>query len=82
MPVFGKCGQCGKSLDQGKKTCGASFAVCNKCKMLIHPHCMGEHRLMHNRQDNIAKNATNNDFDSVFSKSFDLIKEKLGKSKT
>lgn len=82
MAVFGKCGQCGKSLDQGKKTCGASFAVCNKCKMLIHPHCMGEHRLMHNRQDNIAKYVTKDDFDSVFSKSFASIKEKLGKSKT
>ena len=82
MPVFGKCAQCGKSLDQGKKTCGASFAVCNKCKMLLHPHCMGEHRLMHNRQDNVAKFATSDDFDSVFSKSFDFIKEKLSKSKT
>ena len=40
MLAFAKCGQCGKSLDEGKKTCGASFVMCNKCKMLIHPHCM------------------------------------------
>lgn len=82
MPLFGKCGQCGQSLDQGKKTCGASFAVCNKCKMLLHPHCMGEHRLMHNHQENIAKYTTNDEFDSVFSKSFAFLKEKLSKSKT
>jgi hypothetical protein len=55
MPVLGKCGHCGKSLDSGKKTCGATFAVCNKCKLPLHPHCKGEHRLVHNRQDYWAK---------------------------
>lgn len=74
MPVFGNCGQCGKSLDEGKKTCGASFAMCNKCKMLIHPHCMGEHRLMHNRQDNIAKYATKRTPASILARIFQFIK--------
>lgn len=58
MPILGRCGQCGKSLDAGKKTCGASFAICKKCKMPLHPHCMGEHRLMHNRLDIMAKEAS------------------------
>ncbi len=80
--MFGKCAQCGRSLDEGKKTCGASFAICKKCKMLIHPHCMGEHRLMHNRQDMIAKYATKNEYDSVFSRTIAFIKEKLSKSKS
>ncbi len=57
MPIVGKCGHCGKSLDQGRKTCGATFSVCNKCKMPLHPHCMGEHRLVHNRQEYWAKEA-------------------------
>ncbi len=57
MPLMGKCGHCGKSLDSGKKTCGATWAICNKCKMPLHPHCKGEHRLVHNRQDYWAKEA-------------------------
>jgi hypothetical protein len=74
MPVFEKCGHCGKSLDEGKKTCGASFAICNKCKMLIHPHCMGEHKLLHNHQDNIAKYATKTKPVSILSRIFNFIK--------
>lgn len=55
MRILGKCGQCGKSIQETKKTCGATYVVCGKCKTLIHPHCIGEHKLMHNNQEYFVK---------------------------
>ena len=62
MRSLGVCGQCGKPIAQGKKTCGATMAVCTICKLPIHPHCLGEHRLMHRNQERLAQNMkeTNN----------------------
>ncbi len=76
MPLMGKCGHCGKSLDSGKKTCGATWAICNKCKMPLHPHCKGEHRLVHNRQDYWAKVAVEGDRPEILqSKILNTIKK-------
>ena len=79
MAIFGKCGQCGKPIGQAKKTCGASFAVCNKCKVMLHPHCLGEHRLLHRNRDNMIKDAVNDNTNSLISKVFSSIREKFAK---
>ena len=58
MGSLGRCVHCGKSIEEGKKTCGATFAVCNRCKAPLHPHCIGEHKLLHSNQDHFIKDAT------------------------
>ena len=82
MSIFGKCGHCGKPIGQGKKTCGASFAVCKICKVMLHPHCIGEHRFYHSNRDTIIKNAVSDDTNSLLSKVFSSIREKFVKEKT
>ena len=82
MAIMGRCGQCGKPIGESKKTCGASYAICNKCKTLLHPHCIGEHRLMHNNRDNIIKDAANDDTNSLLTRVFDSIREKFSTTKS
>ena len=55
MRILGNCGHCGKSIQETKKTCGATYVTCGKCKTLIHPHCIGEHKLMHRNQELYVK---------------------------
>ena len=82
MSIFGRCGQCGKPIGQAKKTCGASFAMCKKCKVMLHPHCIGEHRFFHSNRDYMLKEVVNDDTNSLISKVFSSIREKFAKPKT
>ena len=68
MGILGKCGHCGKSIGESKKTCGATIAVCRICKLPLHPNCLGEHRLMHNNQNYYAKKLSKKEDVSIFSK--------------
>ena len=62
MRSLGICAHCGKPIAQGKKTCGATMGVCTICKLPIHPHCLGEHRLMHRNHERLTQSIkeTNN----------------------
>jgi len=60
MSFFGRCGQCGRPIEESKKTCGANMVVCKKCKMIIHIHCIGEHRLRHRNEERALKSSANN----------------------
>ena len=77
MRILGNCGQCGKSIQETNKTCGATYAVCRQCKMLIHPHCLGEHRLMHRNQANYVKYVIKKNDTSFISKIFNNVKSLL-----
>jgi hypothetical protein len=68
MRILGNCSQCGKSIQETKKTCGATYIVCKQCKTLIHPHCIGEHRLMHNNQNYYVKKLNIKEDISLFSR--------------
>jgi hypothetical protein len=81
MRILGNCGQCGKSIQQTNKTCGATYAVCGKCKMLIHPHCLGEHKLMHNNQEYYAKHIGKEGYSSFISKFLNNVKNLFSSSK-
>ncbi|MHA2358171.1 MAG: hypothetical protein ACXABK_05335, partial [Candidatus Heimdallarchaeaceae archaeon] len=63
-----KCGHCGKSIGESKKTCGATMAFCKICKLPLHPHCLGEHRFMHRNQDLMVKNLNEDYSDTVLTK--------------
>ncbi len=76
MRILGVCGQCGKPIAQGKKTCGATMAVCARCKLPIHPHCLGEHRLMHKNQERIAHSLRVSD-NAFLSKILSFIRTKI-----
>ncbi len=80
MQILGNCGHCSKPIGESKKTCGASYAVCRRCKVLLHPHCLGEHRLMHNNQDYYLKHTTKQDNLSLISKIISLIRNKFSSS--
>ena len=81
MRILGNCGQCGKSIQETKKTCGATYSVCRRCKMLIHPHCWGEHRLMHNNQDYYVKHISKKGDTSFISRIFNSVKNLFTTSK-
>ena len=76
MCSLGICGHCGKPIAEGKKTCGATMGVCTICKLPIHPHCFGEHRLMHRNQERLAQSmkTTNN---NLISRILVFIKAKM-----
>ena len=73
MSFFGRCGQCGRPIEESKKTCGANMAVCNKCKMIIHIHCIGEHMLRHKNEIRALKSSVNPD-QGLFSRFLAYIK--------
>ena len=73
MSFFGRCGQCGRPIEESKKTCGANMVVCNKCKMIIHIHCIGEHKLRHKTEEQAVKSSVNPD-QSLFSRFLESIK--------
>ena len=76
MRSLGVCGQCGKPIAQGKKTCGATLAMCTLCKLPIHPHCLGEHRLMHRNQERIIQNLGDS-YNSCISKIISFIQARI-----
>ncbi len=76
MRSLGVCGQCGKPIAQGKKTCGATMAVCSRCKLPIHPHCLGEHRLMHRNQERVAQSFRVSD-NAFISKIISFVRTKI-----
>jgi len=82
MRIFGNCGQCGRPIEESKKTCGANFVICNKCKMMIHVHCIGEHRLRHKNLENQLKGNKNTENESIISKILIPIKRIFSSSKT
>ena len=73
MSFFGRCGQCGRPIEESKRTCGANMVVCNKCKMIIHIHCIGEHKLRHKTEEQVVKSSVNPD-QSLFSRFLESIK--------
>ena len=81
MRILGNCGQCGRSIQATNKTCGATYATCRRCKMLIHPHCLGEHRLMHNNQDYYVKHISKEGNTSFISKFLNSVRNLLSFSK-
>jgi hypothetical protein len=76
MSSLGFCAQCGKSIAQGKKTCGATMAVCTRCKLPIHPHCLGEHRLMHRNQERVTQSLKVSD-NPIISKIISFIRTRI-----
>ena len=81
MRILGNCGHCGKSIQEAKKTCGATYITCKKCKTLIHPHCIGEHRLMHNNQEHFVKNLKEEENHNLFSKIYNSVRNLVSSSK-
>ena len=76
MRIFGNCGQCGRPIEESKKTCGANMVICKKCKMLIHVHCIGEHRLRHKTiNDELKASGGNANANSLFSRIFSPIRK-------
>ncbi len=79
MSFFGRCGQCGRPIEESKRTCGANMVVCNKCKMIIHIHCIGEHKLRHKNEEQAVKSSVNPD-QGLFSRFLASIKRILNPS--
>jgi hypothetical protein len=81
MRILGNCGHCGKSIQETKKTCGATYVTCGKCKTLIHPHCIGEHKLMHRNQELYVKQLSRGEETSFLSKVARIFRNLLSPSK-
>jgi hypothetical protein len=81
MRILGNCGHCGKSIQETKKTCGATYVTCKKCKTLIHPHCIGEHRLMHRNQELYIKQLSRGEETSFLSRIVRNFKNLISTSK-
>ena len=81
MRILGNCGHCGKSIQETRKTCGATYATCGKCKTLIHPHCIGEHKLMHRNQELYVKQLNKGEETSFLSKISKNFKKLFSPSK-
>lgn len=81
MRILGNCGHCGKSIQETRKTCGATYLTCRKCKTLIHPHCIGEHKLMHRNQELYAKQLNKGEETSILSKISKNFKKLFSPSK-
>ena len=75
MTLLDNCGYCGKPIEESTKTNGVTYAVCNRCNAILHPHCLKAHRLSHKNRDDEIKNASEDDTNHLITNVFSSIRE-------